>query len=300
MFSENTVTTNNLSSDTLTASRRIASKNAASQWHRVNPIANFFNRYLIYWALPLLLLLTWQILVQIGVITPRILPAPIAILRAAIRLAASGELLQGITISAVRALTGLLVGGGIGFLLGLMNGMFPRSEKFLDTTLQMLRTVPNLALVPLVILWFGIGDGARLFLIAEGVLFTLYINTFHGIRQVDTGLIEMGRAYGLSTRELFWEIIFPGALPSILLGLRIALGVMWLTLIIAETIAADTGIGHMANQAREFMRTDIMVFAIILYALLGKLADVIARWLEGRLLQWHPRYQTAVETGGGA
>src|SRR5207253_1385402 len=145
-------------------------------------------------------------------------------------------------------------------------------EKFLDTTLQMLRTVPNLALVPLVIFWFGIGDGARLFLIAEGVLFTMYINTFHGIRQVDPGLIEMGRAYALSTRDLFWELILPGALPSILLGLRVALGVMWLTLIIAETIAADSGIGHMANQAREFMRTDVMVFAIILYALLGKLA----------------------------
>ncbi|MFN8495634.1 MAG: ABC transporter permease subunit [Caldilineaceae bacterium] len=260
----------------------------------------FFNRTLIYWVLPLTILVLWHVLVQVGVITPRILPGPVAIVRAAIKLAASGELVTGILVSAARALTGLLVGGGIGFLLGLLNGMFPRSEKLLDTSIQMLRTVPNLALVPLVILWFGIGDEARLFLIAEGVLFSLYINTFHGIRQVDTGLIEMGRAYGLSTRELFWQIILPGALPSILLGLRIALGVMWLTLIVAETIAADSGIGQMANQAREFMRTDIMVFAIILYALLGKLADVIARWLESRLLAWHPRYQTVTEARSNA
>lgn len=292
MFSENTAKPNALAREP----RNGIPFNLGLQ----NKIGDFFNRYLIYWLLPLTILVLWHGLVQVGVITPRILPGPAAIVKAAIKLAASGELVSSILVSAVRALTGLLVGGGIGFLLGLLNGMSPRSEKLLDTTIQMLRTVPNLALVPLVILWFGIGDQARLFLIAEGVLFSLYINTFHGIRQVDTGLIEMGRAYGLSTRDLFWQIILPGALPSILLGLRIALGVMWLTLIVAETIAADSGIGQMANQAREFMRTDIMVFAIILYALLGKLADVIARWLESRLLAWHPRYQTATGARGNA
>jgi sulfonate transport system permease protein len=297
MLSQNTVATQDLTAHAghpldKTAQRAVASPSLP------RPLRRFFDHYLSQWAVPLLLLLAWHVLVQMGVITPRILPAPAAILRAAIRLTLSGQLFTDVLISAVRALTGLLVGGGIGFLLGLLNGMFTRSEKYLDTTIQMLRTVPNLALVPLVILWFGIGDSARLFLIAEGVLFAMYINTFHGIRQVDTGLIEMGRAYGLSTRQLFWEIILPGALPSVLLGLRVALGVMWLTLIIAETIAADTGIGHLANQAREFIRTDVMVFAVILYALLGKLADVIARWLEGLLLQWHPRYQPRVEHRG--
>jgi sulfonate transport system permease protein len=125
-----------------------------------------------------------------------------------------------------------------------------------------------------------------------------YINTFHGTCHVEMGLIEMGRAYGLSTWQLFWQIIFPGAMPSILLGLRIALGVMWLTLIVAETIAVDSGIGYLAQSAREFIRTDMMVFAVILYALLGKLADTIARLLEGRLLQWHPRYQKAAPAAG--
>lgn len=294
MLSENTVRSKNLA-NTLTSQTQAS---VPTVWQGGARLYKLYDGVLIFWVVPVLILLTWQILGQIGVITPRILPAPIDILRAAIRLAASGELWIDIAISAQRALSGLLLGGGIGFLLGLLNGMFPRSEKYLDTTIQMLRTVPNLALVPLVILWFGIGDGARLFLIAEGVLFAMYINTFHGIRQVDTGLIEMGRAYGLSTRQLFWEIILPGALPSVLLGLRIALGVMWLTLIVAETVAVDSGIGQMAMQAREFIRTDVMVFAVILYALLGKLADVVARWLEGRLLQWHPRYQVAEATRG--
>jgi len=148
-------------------------------------------------------------------------------------------------------------------------------------------------MIPLVILWFGIGEEAKLFLVAIGVLFPLYLNTFHGIRTVDSGLIEMGKVYGLSHWSLFWQIILPGALPSILIGVRYALGFMWLTLIVAETIAADTGIGYMAMNAREFMQTDVVVLSILLYALLGKLADTAARILEKKWLQWEPKYQTA-------
>ncbi len=157
----------------------------------------------------------------------------------------------------------------------------------------MLRNIPHLAMIPLVILWFGIGEEAKLFLVAIGVFFPIYLNTFHGIRTVDRGLIEMGKVYGLRPAELFWQVALPGALPSILVGLRYALGIMWLTLIVAETIASDSGIGYMAMNAREFMRTDVVVFSILMYALLGKVADSIAKFLEAKLLQWHPSYQTA-------
>lgn len=260
-------------------------------------LAAFFDRYLVVWIVPVLIVVIWHSAVTSGLVPERVLPAPATIVKAATRLTLSGELFTNLVVSTVRALTGLLVGGAIGLGLGLINGMFTRSEKYLDTTIQMARTIPNLALVPLVILWFGIGDEARLFLIAIGVMFPLYINTFHGIRQVDPGLIEMGRAYGLSTWQLFRHVIFPGALPAILLGLRIALGVMWLTLIIAETLAVDNGIGFMAMQAREFMRADVMIFAVLLYAVLGKLADVFARHLEKRLLQWQPQYQNPAKVG---
>jgi sulfonate transport system permease protein len=157
----------------------------------------------------------------------------------------------------------------------------------------MFRTIPNLAMTSLVILWFGIGEEAKIFLIALGVFFPLYLNTYHGIRTVDAGLKEMGRVYGLSNWTLFRKIIFPGALPSVLIGLRFALGSMWLTLIAAEALAAEAGIGYMTTTAREFMQTDIVVVGILLYALLGKGADVIARTLERRLLAWHPNYQKA-------
>jgi sulfonate transport system permease protein len=254
--------------------------------------ASFFNRYLIYWIVPIIILVAWQVAAQMGWILVRILPPPLTIVQAAIKLASSGELLTDISVSTGRALSGLLVGGSIGFLLGMSNGLFKLSEKLLDTTVQMVRTIPNLALLPLVILWFGIGDSARLFLVSFGVFFPIYINTFHGIRSVDPDLIEMGQVYGLSRWQLFREVIFPGALPSILVGVRLSLGIMWLTLIVAETIAVESGIGYLAATAREFIRADVLIFVVVLYAILGKLSDEVTRLLERRLLKWQRQYRS--------
>lgn len=246
---------------------------------------------LLPWALPVVLIIVWQILAELGWISTRVLPAPTSVVKAGYELARSGELSKHLLISTNRALIGFVIGGGIGFGLGLLNGAFRVCETIFDTSIQMLRNIPHLSLIPLVILWFGIGDPGRIFLVAIGVLFPIYINTFYGIRTVDQGLLEMGRVYGLKPWELFTQIIFPSALPSVLVGLRFALGIMWLTLIVAETIAADSGIGYMAMNAREFLQTDIVVFSILMYAWLGKLADSIARFLEVKLLQWHPSYQ---------
>jgi sulfonate transport system permease protein len=182
------------------------------------------------------------------------------------------------------------MGGTIAFSFGLSNGLSRLSERATDTTIQMVRNIPNLALIPLVILWFGIEEGAKLFLVSFGVFFPIYINTFHGIRTVDPQLVEMARSYGFSGFALFRRVILPGALPSILVGLRYALGIMWLTLIVAETIAAQSGLGYMAMSAREFMQTDVVVLAILIYALLGKVADSAVRVIERLSLSWHPAY----------
>jgi len=155
----------------------------------------------------------------------------------------------------------------------------------------MIRNIPLLALIPMVILWFGIDELAKLFLVSVGVFFPIYINTFHGIRSVDKGLIEMGRTYGLSGWRLHREVILPGALPSILVGVRFSLGFTWVILIVAETVSARSGIGYLTMNAREFMQTDVVVVGILLYALLGKLADLLAKGLERYLLRWHPSYQ---------
>lgn len=244
------------------------------------------------WVVPVLVIVAWEAAARLHLIPPRILPAPSQVALAFWESASNGSLLYHVAISAQRALIGLLIGGGIGFVLGVINGIWRPAETLLDSSVQMLRTVPHLAIIPLVILWFGIGEEAKIFLVVIGVLFPIYLNTFHGIRTVDSGLIEMARVYGLGRTALFWRVILPGALPSVLLGLRYALGIMWLTLIVAETISASSGIGYMTMNAREFLQTDVVLLGIIVYALLGKLADVLTRALERRALSWHPAYQT--------
>jgi sulfonate transport system permease protein len=242
------------------------------------------------WALPIALIAAWELSARLGWLSSRVLPEPLAVLSALWKLTASGELWQHVRVSTWRAFTGLAIGGGLGLLLGLLTGSFRRAETLLDTTLQMVRNIPALALIPLVILWFGIDESAKLFLVAVGVFFPLYLNTYHGIRSVDTGLIEMARSYGVTGWALYREVILPGALPSILVGLRFALGLMWVLLIVAETVSAQAGIGYMTMNAREFLQTDIVVVGIALYALLGKAADLGARALERGWLRWHPGY----------
>lgn len=242
------------------------------------------------WLVPLALIILWQVSSSLGWLPPNILPAPTAVLEAAWTKLRDGSLIDNLGVSFARAMSGLIIGGAIGFSLGLLNGLSKTGEMLLDPTLQMIRNIPHLALIPLVIIWFGIGESARLFLVALGVFFPIYLNTLHGVRNVDPQLIEMGRIYGMNNRTLFLKVILPGALPSIFVGLRFALGVMWLTLIVAETIAANSGIGHMAMAAREFMQTDIVVLSIVIYAILGKLADSATRALERKFLAWNPAY----------
>lgn len=269
----------------------IESQNAWSLGLKLQNFLQAVGQRLLPWVVPLLLVSVWQIASSQGWISVRVLPAPLAVLQAFGRLAESGELWTHVQISAGRALLGLAVGGGLGLVLGLFTGSIRWAETLLDSSIQMVRNIPALALIPLVILWFGIDETAKLFLISVAVFFPIYINTFHGIRNVDPGLIEMGRTYGLSQWGLYRQIILPGALSSILVGLRFSLGLMWVILIVAETISAQAGIGYLTMNAREFLQTDVVLVGILLYALLGKLADVFAKELERYWLRWHPGYQ---------
>jgi len=249
------------------------------------------------WLVPVVLIAVWQIAATEGWISRRTLPSPWSIVTAGAALAQSGELEQHVLTSCRRAFLGFAIGGGAGLALGLLNGLSRPAEKLLDTTLQMLRNIPHLAIIPMVILWFGIEESAKVFLVAVGVFFPVYLNTFHGVRLVDGGLIEMGRVYKLGRLALFQRVIMPGAMPSILLGIRYGLGIMWLTLIVAETISASSGIGYMTMNAREFLQTDVVLLGVLIYALLGKAADAAARALERVLLSWHPNF--SVKQRGG-
>ena len=266
---------------------------AAARQSRFRAVQRFlgtFARQFVPWLVPVGLIVVWQIASSLGWLSTRVLPAPVDVVKAAWTLAVSGELWTHVKVSAGRALAGLAIGGGLGLALGLLTGSVKFFETLLDSSIQMVRNIPALALIPLVILWFGIDESAKLFLISVSVFFPIYLNTFHGIRNVDPQLIEMGRTYGLTRWQLYKEVILPGAMSSILVGLRFSLGLMWVILIVAETISAQSGIGYLTMNAREFLQTDIVLVGILLYALLGKLADLLARGLERWWLRWHPAY----------
>ena len=243
------------------------------------------------WIIPILIILIWEISNKTGILANTILPAPSDVLKAGYQQAVSGTLWEHLQISTTRALLGFIIGGSLALVVGILNGIVPFAQRYLDTTIQMLRNIPNLALIPLVIIWFGVGEEGKIFLVAISVFFPIYVNTYHGIRNIDPRLIEMGKIYNLSKSKLFFKIIILGAMPSILVGIRYSLGIMWLTLIVAETVAASSGIGYMSMNAREYMQLDVVVLAIILYAILGKVADVIAKFLEKKLLKWNPAYK---------
>lgn len=245
---------------------------------------------LLSWAVPLLLVLVWELAARAGWLSAQVLPAPSKVALTAWALIGQGRLLSDLGASLLRAAAGFVIGGSLGFVLGTAVGFSRLAEALLDRSVQMVRAIPFLALLPLVIVWFGVDEGGKVFLVALGVLFPIYINTVLGIRQVDPKLIELGRVTGLSPWALVRRIVLPGALPSILAGVRYALAVAWLALVIAETLATTTGIGYLAMDAREFLRTDVIVLTIVIYALIGVASDAVARALERRQLAWHPNY----------
>ncbi|MGJ4889382.1 ABC transporter permease subunit [Bradyrhizobium sp. HKCCYLRH3099] len=245
------------------------------------------------WLAPVLLILIWEAAAQGGYLSPQVLPAPSKVVRTAFKLTTQGTLLNDLGVSLLRAAAGFAIGGAVGFALGILVGLSRIAEALIDRSIQMIRAIPFLAVLPLVIVWLGVGEAEKVFLVALGVTFPIYINTTLGIRQVDPKLLELGRVQALSTLQLIRRIILPGALPSILTGVRYALATAWLALVVAETIGAQSGLGFLAMDAREFLRTDVIVLTIVIYALIGVGADLIARWLERRLLAWHPNYGAA-------
>lgn len=240
--------------------------------------------------LPAVILTVWQIIGTLGIVSSTILPTPIAIFQSFVELIASGELGGHLEISVWRAGIGFLLGAGLGLLLGIINGFSSRTEEVVDPTLQMLRTVPHLAVAPLFILWFGFGELSKILLIAKGAFFPIYVNAFLGIRGVDSKLYEVARILEFNRFNLVRKLILPAAMPNILLGIRLSLGVAWLGLVVAEIMGSSEGIGYMIMDARQFSQTDVVFVGIIIFAVVGKLTDSFVRQLESRLLKWRDHF----------
>lgn len=244
----------------------------------------------VSWLAPLVLLGVWEAAARAGLLSAQVLPAPSTVITTAANQIASGELPANLLASLERAAAGFVIGAAAGLGLGLVVGLSRIVEALIDRSIQMIRAVPFLAMLPLVIVWFGVGEAGKIFLIALGTAFPLYLNTVLGIRQIDPKLSEMSRVVGQTWLERVRWVVLPGALPSILGGVRLALTHAWLALVIAETIGATAGIGFMATNAREFLQVDVIVLVVVIYAVIGIVCDVAARLLERRLLRWHPTY----------
>ncbi len=241
-------------------------------------------------ASPIAILVLWEIASRLGFIPERILAAPSQIGSTFGALVASGEMGSNILVSLGRVLTGLSISLTLGTTLALIAGLSRRGEVIVDSPMQMVRTLPFVGLVPLFILWFGIGEFTKVTLIAFATTFPMYLTLYSGIRSIDAKLIEAGRLFGLSHLGLIWHVILPGALPSFLLGLRYALGISWLSLVIVEQINATAGLGYLINNARDFMRTDIIVVCLLAYSLLGLFTDLLVRSIEHFALAWRPSF----------
>lgn len=240
---------------------------------------------------PIIVLVIWQLLSGLGFVSSQKLPPPTEVWSTAVSLIttnspAYGTLQDAMVVSLERVAVGFAVGGIAGLVLALVSGLSRFGEQAVDPLMQMLRTLPLFGLIPVFIVWFGIGEAPKIILIALGAAIPLYLNAFGGIRNVDAKLGELAKVLHLNRRELIIHIVLPGALPQILVGLRQSLGVAWLALVVAEQVNTNAGLGFMISQATQFLRNDVIIVALLVYCILGLLTDWLVRIVERRALRW--------------
>jgi sulfonate transport system permease protein len=240
---------------------------------------------------PIIVLALWQILSTTGVVSPQKLPSLTTLWTTAVHLITTdsptyGTLQHAMLISLERVAIGFVIGGGVAVILAVVAGLSRVGENAIDPLMQALRTLPLFGLIPVFIVWFGIGESPKITLVALAAAIPLYLNTFAGIRGVDGKLAELGQVLGLRRSEMIRQIVLPGALPTILVGLRQSLGTAWLALVVAEQINANAGLGYIINQGETFLQQNVIFVALIVYLILGLLTDYIVRLIERRALTW--------------
>lgn len=235
---------------------------------------------------PLLLVLLWEGASRLGWLSPHTLTSPSQAVVTGWGLVADGSLWPHLLASAKRAYAGLFLGVGAGVLLALLAGLTRTGEAMIDGLVQIKRAVPTLALIPLAIIWLGIGEGMKIFLIFTAVLVPVYINTHAALKGIDIGHVELARTLGLSRWAFVRQVALPGALPGFFVALRLSVTMCWTALVVLELINTDTGIGYLMNHARDWGQTDIIVVGIIIYAVLGLASDAAVRAVEARALSW--------------
>jgi sulfonate transport system permease protein len=235
---------------------------------------------------PVLLLAIWSIGSAVGWLDPRVLSAPWTVVTTTGELIADGRLQSNLLTSAQRAFAGLGIGVVLGVALALVAGLSRLGEAMLDGPIQIKRAIPSLALMPLLILWLGIGESMKITTITLGVFVPIYLHTHNGLRSIDSRYVELAQTVGLSRGEFIRRVVLPGALPGFLLGLRFAVTAAWLSLVVVEQINSTSGIGYMMELARTYGQTDIIIVGLVLYGALGLLSDGVVRLIQRKALSW--------------
>lgn len=261
---------------------------AASTWTWLNQIPTVVRRALV----PILLIVLWQVGSKTGWWSDAVLPAPSSVAHEFWTLARTGQLGNNLWVSLRRVLIGAAIGISLGLILGTVSGLSKVGEEAIDATMQMLRTLPFLVMLPLLVLWFGIDERPKIVIIVIGTTFPMYLNSYSGVRGVDNKLTEMAATFGLSRVRRIFTVVLPAALPSILTGLRYSLGTGWLSLVVAEQINARSGLGYLISNAQSLFETNVLMVCVVIYAVLGLVSDLLVRALERRLLHWRGKAVT--------
>jgi sulfonate transport system permease protein len=235
---------------------------------------------------PSLVLILWEAASRLGLLSPYTLSAPSTAIATGYELVVDGTLLPHLLASAGRAYSGLALGVLAGVFLALVSGLTRSGEALIDGLVQVKRAVPTLALVPLVIIWLGIGEAMKIFLIFTAVLVPVYINTHAALRGIDIGHVELARTLGLTRAEFIRKVALPGALPGFFVSLRLAVTLCWTALVVLELINTQVGIGYLMNRARDWGQTEIIVVGIFVYAVLGLASDSLVRVIDTRALSY--------------
>ncbi len=240
----------------------------------------------LYIALPIILILIWELVSHFGDVKSYNMPAPEVILKDAWEKLQDGDLWKHISISFLRVLEGFLIAAVSALALGVLIGLNKYVERFTELVLQILKPIPPIAWIPLAILWFGIGESSKLYIIFYGAFFPILLNTVDGIHNVDKRYLELGQVYEVRKWRLVRKVILPGALPSILTGILVGLGNAWICVVAAEMIAATRGVGYMLSNGRSLSRADDVILAMLLIGIVGKVMDDILKLISGKIMKW--------------
>ncbi|HXW68393.1 MAG TPA: ABC transporter permease [Dissulfurispiraceae bacterium] len=256
----------------------------------LKPQTDVLKEVFQYMVLPLIILAVWQFLSYVGCFKPVTLPAPVRVARTFWELAASGDLARHIAVSILRVTEGFSIAAALALVLGIAIGLSSTMARLTDLMIQLIKPIPPIAWIPLAILWFGIGEEAKVYIIFLGAFFPIIINTSDGIRQTDYKLVEVARILEVPRARFIRKVVIPGALPAIMTGLRVGLMVAWMCVVAAELIAADSGIGYLIMDARQLSQSDVVVAGMITIGVIGKLMDSLIKKVERRLVKWKVSY----------